>query len=144
MQYQEVEDDLDEWVKFRASLTNSFNPLEQIAEFWGKVKQIPFNHNIDPYHPASWPTPWEIIADKHYDDLTTAIMIGYTIKLIDPYKDSKVEIRIQVDHNRTKLYNLVYVNDTDVLNYERFRVVKAQDIDDSFFIENMVELTRPR
>jgi hypothetical protein len=144
MQYQEVEENLDEWVKFRNNLTHSTTPLGDVADFWGKVKQIQFNHKIDPHHPASWPTPWSIIADGQYDDLTTAIMIGYTIKLTDQYKDSKVEIRIQVDEDRTRLYNLVYVDDMYVLNYERFRVVKAQDIDDSFFIENLVELARPR
>jgi hypothetical protein len=36
------------------------------------------------------------------------------------------------------------VDDNYVLNYDRHKVVKAQDIDDAFFIENLVELARPR
>jgi len=144
MQYTEVEDKLDKWVKFRHSLSLSLTPLEDIADYWGKVKLIQFNRMIDPYHSRSWPNPWEIIANGQYDDLTLAIMIGYTIKLTDQFKDSTVEVRTMVDRNRTRLYNVVYIDNKYVLNYDRFRVVKAQDIDDSFFLENLVELTRPR
>jgi len=144
MQYTEVEVQLDDWVKFRNSLADSANPLEEIADYWNGFRLIQFNHNIDPYYPASWPNPWQIIAEGQYDDLTVAIMIGYTIKLVDRYRDSKVEVRIQVDQDRTKVYNLVYVDDQYVLNYDRSKVIKAQDIDDSFFIENLVELARPR
>jgi len=144
MQYQEVETKLDNWVKFRHSLLEAANPLEEISDYWSRVRLIQYNHNIDPYYPASWPNPWQIIAEDQYYDLTVAIMIGYTIKLTEQYKDSKVDVRIQVDQDRTRLYNLVYVDDTYVLNYDRHKVVKAQDIDDAFFIENLVELARPR
>jgi hypothetical protein len=144
MQYQEVDEQLDRWVKFRQTLPDSHTPLEDIADYWSKVKLIQYNRDVDPYYPASWPTPWQIVADGKYDDLTLAIMIGYTIKLTDKYKDSRIEVRILVDQARTRLYNLVYVDDEYVLNYDRFRVVKTQDIDDSFFLENLVELARPR
>jgi len=144
MQYTEVEHQLDDWVRFRHGLEQSANPLEEIANYWSRIRLIQYNHNIDPYYAASWPNPWQIIAEGQYDDLTIAIIIGYTIKLTDRYRDSKVEVRIQVDQDRTKVYNLVYVDDTYVLNYDRYKVVKAQDIDDSFFIENQVVLARPR
>lgn len=136
-----LDDRLGAWSDFRRSLTNSNNPLQDIADFWSQIKTIPYNRAIDPYNQSSWPTPWEIIAENVYDDLTLAIMIGYTIKLSS---DSSVEIRTMVDKNRTKLYNLVYVDDLYVLNYDRNTVIKAQDIDDSFYLENLIELTRPR
>jgi hypothetical protein len=139
-----LEDRLGAWVSFRQDLINSIDVLKDVAEFWNDVKLIPFNHTIDPYNRNSWPTPWEIIADNQYDELTLAIMIGYTIKLTEQFKNSRVEIRTMVDSARTRLYNLVYVDDEYVLNYERNTVVKAQDIDDSFFLENLVELARPR
>jgi len=144
MQYTEVENQLDEWIKFRHCLPDSSSPLEDIATFWSTKKIIQYNNSIDPYYPASWPTPWEIIAKGKYDDLTIAIMIGYTIKLTDQFKNSNIVIKIQVDQTRTRLYNLVYVDDIYVLNYNRFKVVKAQDIEDSFFLENLVELATPR
>lgn len=136
-----IEDRLTAWSEFRKSLTDSENVLQEIADFWSEVKTIPYNRAIDPYNQPSWPTPWEIIADNVYDDFTLAIMIGYTILLST---NSSVQIRTMVDKSRTKLYNLVYIDDSFVLNYDRNTVVKAQDIDDSFYLENLVELARPR
>jgi hypothetical protein len=143
--YQElVEDRLSAWIDFRQGLKNSNTVLKDIANFWGDIRTIPFNHKVDPYNQYSWPSPWDIIVDNTYDELTLAIIIGYTIKLTEQYKDSKIEIRTLVDINRTRLYNLVYVDDLYVLNYDRFMVINTQHITDSFFIENLVELARPR
>ena len=71
-------------------------------------------------------------------------MIGYTIKLTDQFKDSQIEIRTMVDSSRTRLYNLVYVDNQYVLNYQQDSVSLVQEIPEAFFLENLVELTRPR
>ena len=71
-------------------------------------------------------------------------MIGYTIKLTNRLSDSVVEIKSMVDSSRTRLYNLVYVDNERVLNYDRLTVVDSKDIPDSFLLENLVELARPR
>jgi hypothetical protein len=139
-----VEDKLSAWAQFKLSLAEELDPLPNIAEYWKDTPLVAFNHEIDPYNHRSWPTPWEIIANNKYDDLTLAIMIGYTIKLIDRFKNSQVEIRIMVDSTRTRLYNLIYVDNEYVLNYESGVVVKAQDIPESFLLDNLVELERPR
>lgn len=144
MQLNSVEDRIDAWARFRRSLTLSLDPLNEVSKFWSNIKTIPYNRAVDPYNQNSWPTPWEIIADNCYDEMTLAIMIGYTIKLIDKFANSSVEIRTLVDSTRTRLYNLVYVDDQFVLNYMRGEIVVTQDIPDSFFLENLVELARPR
>jgi hypothetical protein len=144
MKDQVIEDSFSVWAQFRHSLENSPDALADIASFWSETKLIPFNHSVDPYNPNSWPNPWAIIDEGRYDDLTLAIMLGYTIKLTEQFKNSYVEIRILVDSTRTRLYNLVYVDNTYVLNYDRDQVVKAQDIPESFLLENLVELKRPR
>jgi hypothetical protein len=139
-----VEDKLSDWVRFRNSLVNLPNPLQATVDFWSTTPLIAFNNLVDPYNYRSWPTPWEIIDSDRYDDLTLAIMIGYTIKLTDRFKDSQVEIRIMVDQDRTRLYNLVYVDNQYVLNYQQDSVSLIQDIPVSFFLENVVELVWPR
>jgi len=144
MQLNSVEDRIDAWARFRRSLTLSLDPLNEVSKFWSDIKTIPYNRAVDPYNQNSWPTPWEIIADNCYDEMTLAIIIGYTIKLIDKFANSRVEIRTLVDSTRTRLYNLVYVDDQFVLNYMRGEIVVTQDIPDSFFLENLVELARPR
>lgn len=144
MKLDTAEDRITVWVSFRRSLDQSLDPLSDIAYFWGNTKTIPFNKNIDPYNSFSWPTPWEIIADNCYDELTLTIIIGYTVKLTDCFKDSKVEIKTFVDSTKKRLYNLVFVDDKFVLNYEKGYVVTADKVPDSFFLENLVELSRPR
>jgi hypothetical protein len=144
MQNLVVEDRITTWAEFRHSLDTSEDPLKDIADFWSEIKLVPFNKAVDPYNHFSWPSPWQIIADNSYDDLTVALMIGYTIKLTNRFKNSRVEIRSLVDSNRKQLYNLVYIDDEYVLNYHKAQVIEAQNIPESFFLENLVELARPR
>lgn len=139
-----TEDRLHAWVELRNHLVHSEDALQEIADYWSTIKTIPFNNNVDPYNYKSWPTPWELIEDNVYDDLTLAIVIGYTVKLTERFKNSTVEIRTMVDFSRTRLYNLVYVDNEFVLNFDKNIVIKARDIDDSFLLENLVELARPR
>jgi hypothetical protein len=102
------------------------------------------NHKVDPYNPSSWPTPWDLIVENKYDDFTLALMMAYTLKLTNKYNNDKIEVRTMVDSTKTRLYNLVYVNDTDVLNYERATAIKAQYIDESLYLENIVDVVFPR
>ena len=135
---------LSEWKSLREDLDHSDDPLTLAAEFWSSVPLIPFNHKIDQYNPKSWPTPWEIIVENRYDDFTLGVMIGYTLKLTKKFSNSKIELRTLVDENRTKLYNLVYIDDNAVLNYDKWKTIKAQDIPDSFLLENLVDIKSPR
>ena len=135
---------LSEWKAFREALNNSDDPFNQVAEFWGEAPTIPFNHHIDQYNPRSWPTPWEIIVDNKYDDFTLGVMIGYTLKLTEKFANSKIEVRTMVDESRTKLYNLVYIDDEMVLNYNKWKSIKAQEIPDSFLLENLVDISMTR
>ena len=134
---------LSAWVELRNSLNNSDDPLTQVAEFWGHVPFTAYNRSVDPYNQRSWPCPWEIISENVYDDFTTAIMIGYTLLLTEKFANSHVEIKTMVDKDQKKLYNLVYLDDEDVLNFDT-GPIKAQDIPDSFQLENLVILQRPR
>ena len=71
-------------------------------------------------------------------------MIGYTLKLTEKFSNSKIEVRTLVDENRTKLYNLVYIDNNMVLNYDKWKSIEAEKIPDSFLMENLVDIARPR
>ena len=134
---------LSDWSDFRKELTTSDAPLDTLANFWSSAPRIIHNPKIDPYNPKSWPTPWELIYENKYDDFTLALMMGYTLKLSERFKNDKIEIKTMVDSQKTRLYNLVYVNETDVLNYESSSI-KAQDLDNELYLENIVEIVYPR
>lgn len=138
-----VEERLTTWVKLRQQLETIDNPLEAVDKFWKQCFTTAYNKNLDPYNQRSWPTPWEIISQNSYDDFTIAVMMGYTLLLSNKFANSQVHIKTMVDKDQTKLYNLLYLDDEYVLNYDQ-DPVKAQDIPDSFRLENLVILQRPR
>ena len=138
-----VDQRLSAWVELRKKIDNTESPLEAMVDFWKDLPFVAYNKNVDPYNQRSWPTPWDIISENIYDDFTIAIMMGYTLLLTKKFANSRIEIKTMVDKNQTKLYNLVYLDDNTVLNYEQ-GPVKAQDIPDSFRLENLVILHRPR
>jgi hypothetical protein len=135
---------LTAWSKHRQDLDTSKSPLTDLIEFWNQSPYVPYNRQVDPYHQRSWPTPWEIIVENKYDDFTKALMMSWTLKLTTRFKDSKIEIKTYVDTEGKRQYNLVLVDEENVINYDDNGLVNAEDIPDSFRLENLVEVTRPR
>lgn len=135
---------LSEWKSLREELDRSEDPLSLLSEFWNQAPMVPYNHHIDPYNSKSWPTPWEVIVENRYDDFTVGLMMSWTLKLTEKFANSRIELRTMVDENRTKLYNLVYIDDNIVLNYDKWKGIKAQDIPESFLLENLIDIARPR
>jgi hypothetical protein len=140
----DVDSRLSAWAKFRESINTSTDPLQDVVDFWSKAPFTAFNHRIDPFYPASWPTPWEILVENKYDDFTKAIMIGYTLLLTDRYSNSSIQVKTLVDTVGKKLYNTLYVDDKWVLNYKDLEVVSADKVPSLYSLENLVELKRPR
>jgi hypothetical protein len=141
---QPVDSRLTEWIDHRKQLDNAEDPLQEVWDFWHLAPFTPHNRNIDPYYQKSWPSPWEIIEENKYDDFTKALMIGWTLKLTKKFKDSKVELKTFVDQERTREYNLIYVDDNWVINYSDNGPVEVDIVPDSIRLENIVEVGRPR
>lgn len=139
-----VDDRLSEWINHRRQLDEAEDPLQDVWDFWHQAPFTPHNRNIDPFYRQSWPSPWEIIQDNKYDDFTKALMIGWTLKLTNKFKNSKIELRTLVDKARSREYNLVYIDDDWVINYSDNGPIPAPAITDSFILENLVEVSTPR
>jgi len=141
---QSVDDRLSEWIKHRQELDCSNDPLQEVWDFWNQAPFTPHNRNIDPYYQKSWPTPWEIIKTNKYDDFTKALMIGWTLKLTKKFKDSKIELKTLVDDNRTREYNVIYIDNSWVINYNDNGPISAVEVNSGFKLENIIEVTGPR
>lgn len=141
---QSVDQRLTEWVNHRKRLDEVEDPLQEVWDFWHNAPFVPHNRNIDPYFQRSWPSPWEIIAENKYDEFTRALMIGWTLKLTNKFKNSKIELRTLVDNVRPREYNLVYIDEDWVINYSDNGPVNASDIIGQLRLENLVEITTPR
>jgi len=140
----EVEDRLAAWSDLRKQIDSSADPFEPLLNFWAETPFTAHNHLIDPYYPASWPTPWEIIVENKYDDFTKAVMIGYTLLLTERFKNSSIQIKTLIDNDQNRLYNIVYVDDRWALNYQDNQAVVVDKVPSLYRLENIVELKRPR
>lgn len=138
------DDRISKWSQIRKELDRSDDPLLDTAVLWSEAPFIPYNKEIDPYNQKSWPTPWEILIENKYDDFTKSLMIAWTLKLTDNFKDSKIEIKTLVDKEKKLYYNIVLVDEKLVLNYKDKEVVLADMLLDSLRLENLIEVQRPR
>jgi hypothetical protein len=141
---QPVDSRLTEWIDHRKQLDEVEDPLQEVWDFWHLAPFIPHNRNIDPYFQKSWPSPWEIIEENKYDDFTKALMIGWTLKLTKKFKNSKIELKTFIDQSKTREYNLIYVDEQWVINYNDNGPINADNVPESFRLENLVEVSAPR
>lgn len=141
---QPVDNRLTEWIDHRKQLDEVEDPLQEVWDFWHLAPFTPHNRNIDPYYQKSWPSPWEIIEENKYDDFTKALMIGWTLKLTKKFKDSKIELKTFIDQSKTREYNLIYVDEQWVINYNDNGPITADIVPESFRLENLVEVSTPR
>ena len=139
-----LDERISSWAEFRAHLKISADPLQEVIDFWQAAPYTPYNRHIDPYHKKDWPTPWEIIEENRYDDFTKAVMIGWTLKYSDLYKNSRIEIRTMVDKTQNSAYNLVCIDEHWVINYSDNGVNTVDSLPGSFYLENIIELEIPR
>lgn len=139
-----IEDRISLWIEFRKKLDCSSDPLQDVWDFWNSSPFTPYNKNIDPYYPKSWPSPWEIIAENIYDDFTKALMIAWTLKLTEKFKNSKIEIKSMLDETQNRQYNLIFVDDNWILNFDDNGPISITDHIASLKLENIIEITRPR
>jgi len=139
-----IDDRLSSWAYMRARLENSEHPFDDVWNFWKPAPFVPYNNRVDPYYQQSWPTPWEIIVENKYDDFTKALMIGWSLKLTNRFKDSNIEIRTIVDSTKTSVYNICCVNEDLVINFSDNGPIPAINVPDYFLVENLVELKTPR
>jgi hypothetical protein len=139
-----IEKRLESWIDHRRNLDNSDDPLQDTWNLWNTAPFVPHNRKIDPYHDRSWPGPWEIIAENKYDDFTRALMIGWTLKMTQKFRNSDIEIKTLVDKIHSRQYNIVCIDNTWVINYSDVGPVSADLIPESFLLENLIELSPPR
>ena len=135
---------LSSWSKIRKLIDSSDDPLQIVIDFWFKAPLTVGKPRLDPFYQASWPTPWEMIADNLYDDFSKAVMMGYTILLTEKYKESLVEIRTLIDHKNNRLYNTVVIDSEWVLNFNDYSPIKLNEIPNFCQLENLIVLERPR
>ena len=142
----DVEQRLSAWAQHRLSLENlkDLEVMRQVWEFWKLAPFIPYNRKVDPFYQRGWPSPWEIIVENKYDDFTKALMIGCTLKLTSNFKNSSIEIKTLIDKQKGVPYNIVCIDSKWAINYQDNGPCPAENFEDLFLLENLIELKSPR
>jgi hypothetical protein len=139
-----IDDRLSSWAALRGLVNNDEQPFKLVLEFWHAAPFVPYNKNINPHNPKSWPTPWEIIVENQYDDFTKALMMAYTLKFTKKFADSLIDIRICLDKQKNAYYNIVCIDSKIALNYQDFEETSWDSLPRSFLVENIIEVSSLR
>jgi hypothetical protein len=136
----DLETRLSRWAQFRRSLEEVSDPLDQVVKFWSQAPLSSYVTHVGQCD-HSWPSPWKLLDINRYDDKIVAIMMGYTVKLTNRYAQSAVELKTMIDSRRTKLYNLIFIDDTYVLNYLKDQVVTVDKLESNLYTSDLVTIT---
>lgn len=125
------------WKKLRNKLEKSPSPFEDALSFWLKAPLV--NKHLTIFKNDDWPTPWEIIKNGKYDELTVSIMVGHTLKLTQRFLNPKIEIRQYLDTNKKVVYNTCYI-DNKILNYPYGNITEENELPTVLVLQAAVEL----
>jgi hypothetical protein len=106
---------LSAWYALRQQLEKSFDPLNEVANFFSKLPKVKFY--TDPYDTACWPTPWELIDENEYCRFNLILGICYTLQLTERFKNIQPKIKLSIDNNDKTVYYLLFIDDK-VYGYE--------------------------
>lgn len=137
-----IDDRLSSWAIHRNELDTAADPIAAVWEFWKHAPFIPYNKKVDPHYRQSWPSPWEIIVDNHYDDFTKALMIAWTFALSNKFKNSKIEVKTLLDKQKNIAYNIVCIDDKWVVNYDDSGPTSIDDLPSTLYLENIIGVSK--
>mgnify|MGYP004003101385 CR=1 FL=1 len=119
---------LSEWRSFRLSLNDLSleDAMNSTIEFWAHAPIV--SHNLAPDDSTAWPTPWELIHDNVYCDVSKSLGIFYTLFLSSHAEKGIINLHMYRNRNRHEDYNVVVVNNQHVLNYDVSETVNIKTL----------------
>ena len=127
------------WKRLRNKIEKSSNPFEQAISFWSMAPLV--NKHLDLYRYKEWPTPWEIIKEGKYDELTKSVMIAHTLSLTNRFIETPIEIRVYLDIDNKTVYNTCSI-ENKILNYPYGEVTSEVDLPKELILQMAVPLSK--
>lgn len=97
------------WRSFREGLETASDPIQDTIDFYKRSPQV--NLAADPYTPSTWPDPWETVKENSYCKFVKLLATCYTLQLTDRFSQSRFEIHITHDRERSTTDYLLFVDD---------------------------------
>lgn len=102
------------WQNFRTDLDSAQDPLQSVIELYQSAPTVSIA--CDPWDKATWPGPWELLAENEYCEYCIILGMCYTLQLTDKFSQANFEIHIVLDQENSDRMYLLYVDDR-VLGY---------------------------
>lgn len=133
-----VDERITQWRAFRNTLEECDNPYQRTLEFWQRAPVI--DKYLNQYNSQEWPTPWELLKENRFCPVAIPLMIGYTLKLTTRFTNVPVLIKISIDIQSQRYYNLVEVENT-IIDYENNSIVISNELPETVVCQEVVELS---
>lgn len=111
------------WSRFRDSIEDSENPLEDLIDFYSSAPSVSIH--TDPYDRTRWPNPWELLEENQYCEFCRVLAYCYSLQLTERFKQSAFEIHIITTPEQTRY--VLYVDDW-ILGYEEDTIVHRSEL----------------
>lgn len=126
------EERLQDWRDLRDQclLVDYETALHLINDWWWQAPIV--NHYLHWDDNASWPDPWDLLADNHFCDLAKALGIVYTILMIDHPETACIELVQTVDSNLVQVNKGKYILNwapRELLNNQSTQITVKKSLD---------------
>ena len=120
---QTYEERLRLWASLRESVSNKSltEQLNIINNWWSHAPRV--NNVVHWHDKENWLSPWELLAEKGYCELASALGLAYTIILVN--KNVDVQIAQAKDESRSDVTILI-VDDEHILNWDINSVISKE------------------
>ncbi len=126
----------NDWYNLRQRLEYIDNPFDEVADFFEQLPKVKIY--TDPYNPATWPTPWELIQENEYCPFNIILGICYTIQLTERFKKCQPKINVTIDTINKTVYYLLIIKDK-VYGYDS-KWINTRSLPNSLKIQKSYEM----
>lgn len=126
-----TEERLRHWKTFRCSLDETLTDEEHLLatmKYWQQYPMV--GRYIDPYDPARWPTPWELLHENQFCRSSLAYMMEQTLlKSADGRWDSdRLRLRYIDDKELSEEFIVLVIDTKYVINYDLEQIINFDKV----------------
>lgn len=129
---------LRHWREFRSSFNSHQTDEEQListSQYWCNWPEV--SNCLDPDHPDTWPTPWEIVIEGFICPASSPYLMEQTLIMADSrWIPERLQLMYVDEKKISTMFMLLVVDTKYVLNYSRNELKYFDNIKENCIIQN--------
>ena len=126
--YGDYQERLSAWHDIRKHISTLFDPINYLTEIFFYCPRT--KTDTDPYKKETWLNGWQLIERNEYDLFEICLLLYYTIKLTDNFKNTSMMIHNaynkMVDSNNHKFSYIFEINGVYLDTHSMEKMSKSQ------------------